>query len=378
MGRRAQVERLRRLIDSGGRTVLVTGDAGIGKTTIIEQALEDADRAVYSTVCDPLDPPIPNRPFLSLLPDPDDALIEALGSGDRDAASDMVMNATTTGILVIDDAQWIDQASAELAAHVSQSISGSSTSLIVSYDPAHSSPSLGSLVEAATGTERLEVPPLSVAEIAGMLPAGMDAQETLDATGGNALLVRETASVGTPTLDLRSIVLARFDTLTISTREIVEALAVSATGTAHPLLDRMHPGWKTNLAPAEEARLLSISPSVVRFEHELIRRVVLDEMTEMRRRFLHQRILEHLDESTDAAVMAAHAEGAGDVEAIAEAGTRAAHEASRARSHVEAVGQLRRILRYEHSLDETLRSRLRDDLEKEVALIESSSTPELG
>ena len=378
MGRRELVEHLRSLIDSGGRTVLVTGDAGIGKTTVIEQALEDVDRAVYSAVCDPLDPPIPNGPFLSLLPDPDDALIEALDSGDRDTASDMVMNAISTGILVIDDAQWIDQASAELAAHVSQRISGDSASLIVSTDPARLSTSLRSLVETATRAEGLEIPPLTLAEIAGMLPAGMDAQETRDATGGNALLVRETATVGTPTLDLRSIVLARFDGLTISTREIVEALAVSATGMAHPLLDRMHPGWRTNLAPAEEARLLSISPSVVRFGHELIRRVVLDEMTEMRRRFLHQRILEHLDEATDAAVIAAHAEGAGDVGAIAEAGKRAAHEAARARSHVEAVGQLRRILRYEHSLDETLGSRLRDDLEREVALMESSSTPELG
>lgn len=372
MERRAQIERLRSLIDVGGRTVFVTGEPGIGKTTVIEHALEGADQTVHSTVCDPLDPPIPNRPFLSMLPEPDDALIDALGSGDRETASHLVMSATAAGILVIDDAQWIDQASAELAGNVSQRMSGGSTSLIVSYDPAHLSTSLRSLVDAAGEAESLEIPPLTLAEIGGMLPAGMDPQETRAATGGNALLVRETASVGTPTLDLRSIVLARFDTLTLSTREITEALAVSATGMSHLLLDRMHPGWETNLAPAEEARLISISPSVVRFEHELIKRVVLDEMTEMRRRFLHQRILEHLDDSTDAAVIAAHAEGAGDVERIVSASQRAAHEARQTGSHVEAVGQLRRALRYEHSLDDTDRNRLQDDLEKELALVESS------
>lgn len=372
MERREQIERLGSLIHAGGRTILVTGDAGIGKTTVIQRALEGVDRAVYSTVCDPLDPPIPNGPFLSLSPDPGDGMIDALASGDRDAATGLVMDTIASGILVIDDAQWIDQASAELAAHLARRISGSSAILIVSFDPGHPSSSMRSVIDAAGEAERLDIPPLSIDEIAEMLPEGMDAQETRDATDGNALLVREAAAVGTPTLDLRSTVLARLDALTVSTRAIVEALAVSPTGMGHPLLDRMHPGWKTNLAPAEEARLLSISPSVVRFEHELIRRVVLDEMTEMRRRFLHQRILEHLDESAHAAVMAAHAEGAGDVGAIAEAGERAASEAAQTGSHIEAVGQLRRVLRHEHSLDESLRNRLRDDLEREVALLEGS------
>lgn len=370
MERGQQIERLGNLIDAGGRVVLITGEAGIGKTTVIEHALEGLDRTVLSTACDPLDPAVPNGPFLSLWPDPGDGVTDALTSGDRDTASNLVMDTLASGVMVIDDTQWIDQASAEVAAHLAGRISGGRASLIVSYDPDHLSSSLQSMIDAASEAERLEIPPLTLAEVAGMLPAGMDAQETLDATGGNPLRVREAAAVGTPTLDLRSIVLIRFDALTISTREIIEALAVSPTGMDHPLLDRMHPGWTGNLAPAEEARLISISPTVVRFEHELIRRVVLDEMTGMRKRFLHQRILDHLDGSSNAAVVAAHAEGAGDVEVIVDAGTRAAHEAAQAGSHVEAVGQLRRVLRYEHSLEEGLRNRLRDDLERAASLVE--------
>lgn len=369
MERREQIEHLGSRIDAGGGTIIVTGEPGIGKTTVVGRALEN--REVCSTVCDPLDPPIPNGPFLSLSPDlGDDGLIDALASGDRSTASSLVMDTIASGILVIDDAHWVDQASAELAAHLAGRIAGGPGSLIVSYDPGHPSSSLRSFIDAVSGAERLEIPPLTLDEIAGMLPAGMDAQETLDATHGNALLVREVAAVGTTTLDLRSMVLARHDILTVSTREIVEALAVSPTGMGHPLLDRMHPGWKTNLAPAEEARLLSISPTVVRFEHELIRRVVLDEMTEMRKRFLHQRILDRLDESADPAVVAAHAEGAGAVETITEAGLRAARVAQRAASHAEAVGQMRRVLRYEHSLDGDERERIGDDLQREVAAME--------
>lgn len=374
MERHEQIERLGRLIGSGGRTLFVTGEAGIGKTTVIERALESIDQTAYPTVCDPLDPPVPNGPFLSMSPDLDGRLMGALASGDRDTASDLVMGAIDSGVLVIDDADRIDQASAELTAHLADRISAGSASLIVSYDPGLPSASLQSVIESANEAETIEIPPLTLAEIAGILPAGMDAQETLDATNGNALLVREAAAVGTPNLDLRSMVLARLDVLTVSTREIVEALAVSPTGMGRPLLDRMHPGWKTNLAPAEEGRLVSVSPAVVRFEHELIRRVVLDELTEMRKRFLHQRILDRLDGSADAAVVAFHAEGAGDVEAIAEAGRRAAREAEQAGSHVEAVGQLRRVLRHEHSLDGELRDRLRDDLEREVALMDASDS----
>lgn len=360
MTRDELTDRLARSITDAPGLVVVTGPAGSGKTTLIEEALHHLDRDARVVGCDPLAPAVPYGPIR--------ALTGVLGvDALRDltvapaALAEAITGALGSAVLVIEDVQWIDEASATLIPHLADR-NARRGPMVLSIDPEDvTGPGV---VDSMAVDVRLDVPPLSLDELRPMVPAGVDPVALLEATDGLALFAAEMADEGSVALDHRSIVLERFDRLTLSTRDIVETVAVSPTGSTRSLLDRLHPGWEANLAPAGEAGLVAIGPGGARIGHELIRRVLVGELTGMRRRFLHQRILEHLEESTDPAVVAAHADGAGAIETLIEAGWRAAVDAERAGSRAEALAQVERLLGYEHSMEAARREQVREALDR--------------
>ena len=372
MERTELIQSLLHLVETGPPVVVVSGTSGSGRTTLVRAAIDRVGTAAVLASCDPLDPPVPGGPFQGLRIGDSD-LAGLVRDGDLDRAADIVAEAVGGGLLVVDDATWIDQASARLVVEVVERLEDAT--IVIVDDSDDHDPVLGAALASIGDHAQVAVTPLSIDQIAELLPDGMDPEQTRERTGGDALTVIEAAAAGTAELDLRSMVLARFDGLTLSTREIVEALAVSATGMDRALLERLHPGWQTNLAPAEESDLVSVGPDDVAFTHERRRRIVLAELTEMRKRFLHQRILEHLDASADPAVEAAHADGAGDVERTIDAARRAATAAARAGSHVEAAGQLERAMRQEHSMSATERRQVEDEMRRQRELADRHLRP---
>ena len=361
MERTELVERLSRAIADETGTIIVAGPSGSGKTTLISQAIERAGRDTRVVACDPLDPAVPYGPIKTLFAS---IATDALGDLSRSptAVADAIVGEQAWTVLVVEDVQWIDEASARLIPVLADRIAAAPGCMVLSIDTAEDPEVLD--IDSTAVALRLDVPPLDIDEVSQVIPAGLDPHGVLESTGGLALLVAEVAEEGSATFDHRSVVLGRLDRLTLSTRDIVETVAVSPTGSSRSLLDRLHPGWRTNLAPATEPGLVTMNSDPVRISHEMIRRVLVGDLTGMRRRFLHQRILEHLDESSDPAVVAAHADGAGAIETLIEAGWRAALEAERAGSHAEAVGQLERLLHHEYSLEPARRSEVRRALER--------------
>ncbi|WP_107771263.1 ATP-binding protein [Nocardioides sediminis] len=66
-GRRAELTAVRRHLEQGTGLLLVTGEAGIGKTTLAEAAADAARSLVVSTRCLPLSRQTPLMPFIDLL-----------------------------------------------------------------------------------------------------------------------------------------------------------------------------------------------------------------------------------------------------------------------------------------------------------------------
>src|SRR5690606_19008525 len=93
--------------------------------------------------------------------------------------------------------------------------------------------------------------------------------------------------------------------------------------------------------------LLSDGPEL-RFRHERARLAVADAIPAHRRTELHRRVLHALVElgETDDALLAHHAEGAGNAAAVLEHAPRAAEQAALMSAHREAAEQLRRALRW--------------------------------
>ena len=97
------------------------------------------------------------------------------------------------------------------------------------------------------------------------------------------------------------------------------------------------------------------------FRHELAREAILAAIAPLRRRLLHARVLAALREAPgerDLALLAHHAEAAGDREAVLEFAIAAAEQAAALHAHREAAAQYARALRFADALPPAERARL--------------------
>src|SRR5689334_21089133 len=99
-----------------GRIVLVTGEAGIGKSALINRfrQLGPADAAFLSGACDPLLTPRALGPLHDMARELSDPLPALLASGPREAVFsalvDQLARPSQPRVMVVEDAHWADEA----------------------------------------------------------------------------------------------------------------------------------------------------------------------------------------------------------------------------------------------------------------------------
>ena len=110
----------------------------------------------------------------------------------------------------------------------------------------------------------------------------------------------------------------------------------------------------------------------LRFRHELVRMAVAATIAPHRKTELHARLLAGLEEADDAdpAVLAHHAEGAGDKEAVRRHAPEAARRSSALGAHREAAAQFERALRFADPDDRPAVAGLQEDLAREYSLLD--------
>ncbi|MCF6735733.1 LuxR family transcriptional regulator [Blastococcus sp. KM273129] len=193
----------------------------------------------------------------------------------------------------------------------------------------------------------MELPPLSRAAVVAL--AGEDADRVLALTGGNPFFVTEliASREGPPPPSLAHAVLARVARLDERPRALLELVAMVPGRVRTALLDTVEPGWPEQAEQAERRQLLTSDPRHVRFCHELTRAAVRSSVPPVRRRLLHRRILQGLQEvGGEPADLVHHAEAAGVTEVVAEHALPAARQAGAMGAHREALAHLRRAVRF--------------------------------
>jgi tetratricopeptide (TPR) repeat protein len=110
----------------------------------------------------------------------------------------------------------------------------------------------------------------------------------------------------------------------------------------------------------------------LRFRHELVRMAVAEAITPHRKSELHARLLAVLEERGDAdpALLAHHAEGAGDREAVLRHAPEAARQSAALGAHREAAAQFERALRFAGESDRPTLATLHEGLAGEYSLLD--------
>jgi DNA-binding CsgD family transcriptional regulator len=341
LGRELELRQLTRCVtqlDGGGRAATVRGVAGIGKTALWQQVLDgarDAGVTVLATRCaeaemplalcglgDLLDP-VACDVLEQLAPAQRSALETALGLGLIDgAATDSVMLPRAVRgalgalcdpgpvIVAIDDAQWLDPATARLLAFAFRRLSERPLGVLVTLrDGDHARDSLG--LDACYGArhEAIVLGPLSAGALSALLRSRLEVHVSRpalkrihDASGGNPMYALELLRATARTDDLGSLMrialpssveelvsdrIGRLPARTIGFLEVVAALERPSVALLRAVVD----GADAAMEEAVGERVLVVDDGGrVRFTHPLVGSAVYARVGPARRRSLHARL----------------------------------------------------------------------------------------
>ncbi|WP_277605244.1 helix-turn-helix transcriptional regulator [Glycomyces sp. L485] len=382
-------------------TILISGDAGVGKSRLLHEFNTGAGDDVLTVTghcLDTADSALPYLPFAEavgalsrrrpdlvadhqglrpLIPGQSQGtegelgrlgLFEALHGALTDLASHQPV------VLTLEDLHWADRSSRDLLAFLTSRLSDQPLLILGTYraDAVHRShpmrPLIAELVR-LPAVERLHLAPFDAPHAAAFvreLNTGLDdatVARIAQASEGNAFLAEELAAAETHTItfELAEVLLSRLERLPEVAQQVVRLASVMGrvftyrrlNSAAWNLLDETGIKHERELDQALRAAishgiLVQKSDDAYAFRHSLLGEAVYTDLLPGERSRYHQRIAGTLGKDTGkgaAAELAHHAYESGDLATALAASVQAAHEADELSAPAESLLHFERALR---------------------------------
>jgi DNA-binding CsgD family transcriptional regulator/tetratricopeptide (TPR) repeat protein len=355
-----------------GRLVVVRGEAGIGKSTLVEAFASGRSGRVLRGMCDPVVPARPLAPIFDIAEQVGGVLMSALDDPDRHRIQSALLGLLRAEggprIVVLEDVQWADEATLDVLTVIGRR-SAQLRALVIAtvrddeVGPDHPlSVALGDIPTACMVSVTLE--PLSIAAVAELAAESeIDAITLHRVTGGNPFFVTEVLASGgaeVPTT-VRDAVWARSRRLSSAGLRVLRAASVLGPRCDAEVLCILGEAEPAAVDECVTAGMLRSQRSVIEFRHELSRLALLESLAPSERSRLHQRALSALREqapSTDVAELARHAVEAGDAAAVLDLAAKAGAQASALSGHRAAAAYYESAVAYAAHLSEPDRAAL--------------------
>jgi ATP/maltotriose-dependent transcriptional regulator MalT len=390
--RQQQLERLKQCLEQAragsGKVVLVAGEAGIGKSSLIERFVSEHRRDVRTLwgACDAFATPRALAPIheiaaqTSLLSGGAKREAESLDGLFRALLEDFAQPGRTS-VVVLEDLHWADEATLDCLRFIGRRIQRTCAVFVVTYRDDELSPrhpvrlALGDL----TGDHvvRMRLVPLSLSAVAELAKeSGREAARVYEITGGNPFFVREMLASPREHVPetVRDAVVARLERCDPSARELAELVSMSPARTEAWLVESVLGSRPTELNEAGARGLLEVHGEWVGFRHELARLAVHSTIPQERVRRMHDELLQALiKQGADHARLVHHATLAHNAALVLEYAPVAAKEAARVGAHREAAAHLRAVLLYGESLSKSARAQILEDHARECSLANATA-----
>lgn len=302
-----------RLRSGEGGVAVLSGEAGIGKSTLVDaflDALPDGLRVLRGWCDDlvtahPLGPireAVRGRPGgLAIGP----GLDAALAAGDVPEVLAGLTEALGHGrpaVLVVEDLHWADDATLDVLGYLARRHERLRLLLVGTLRPEDSSsPALRRFLgDLPTAALRIGLSPLSRDAVARLNVAGRwSTDELLRLSGGNPFFVTEAlagSSAQAVPHTVTDAVLARLQRTGDVCRRALEQLSVWSGELPHELAEAVLGDDLDGLAEAEQRGLITVGDDGVRFRHELARQATEHSLPALRRRSIDRRLVDVLAE----------------------------------------------------------------------------------
>ena len=364
VGRAEQRAQLRQalddVIDDGSRFVIIGGDAGSGKTTVVEAfvadlfgPLSDRKAQVIRGQCVPMgEEGLPYAPVVGVLRDlvhqqGREQILEWIGTGRHalgallpdlvtppresddtirlqlyEAVTMLLERASENGPLVVimEDIHWADESTRHVLRFLARALTDAPVMIVTTYRSdeltrRHPLRPLLAEVGRLPGTVRVDVPNLERAEVAELLtqlmerpPSNVIIDLVYRRSEGIPYFVEElTRSAVRGCIDmpdtLRDALNVRFLSLSDRTQQTLQLAAVAGTRVDHELLAAAADGsdgeLENQLREAIDAAVLTTDETGYCFRHALLREVIHDDLLPGQHARLHARFARLLEEHPD-------------------------------------------------------------------------------
>lgn len=380
----ALADLLQKARSGAGGVVLIGGEAGIGKTSLVTALRQRRDTMnLWWGACDALQTPHPLAPLHDIIRNNPVSFGARVDQLERMQLFGVVLSELQAAptLFVVEDAHWADEATLDLLRFLGRRLEQVPCLLVVTYRDDEVSAQhplrrlMGDLPRASL--TRMQVPRLTAQAVEAMAQGSLHSHEGLyEVTQGNPFFVSEMLRRGTETVPhgVEDLVLARFARLGPAAQELAQLAAIVPRHIQGWLLEAVIAPSVDTIEECLDTGLLVAHGEVFAYRHELARVAVEQSLSGPRAQRLHARVLAALEDVPASRAPLAwrvhHAARAGDAEAVLRLAPAAAGEAQRSGAHREAAAHFRTALAFAAAQPDAVRAALLEHLSYECYLTE--------
>ena len=343
------------IINAEGHCLLLSGEAGIGKTSLIRAFCQNIknDCKILEGSCDALFTPRPLAPLYDIAWQMQSDIMDRMkDKRDRTGlfASLLQELCAQQGpiILIFEDIHWADEATLDFIKFLARRISQLHCLFILTFrdNEIHSGHPLRNVIGQLSRDTftRLQLTALSKEAVETMsAEKGYSGESVYSISGGNPFYVTEilaSYSSGVPD-NIKDSILSVYNRQTEKTKEVWKLLSVMPTGFETKYLLQMDPACVEAVEISLESGILLHEHERISFKHELYRRTVEASLSPLLRVVLNKKILDlflkEFEENKEIERIIHHAKNANEYELVVRYALIAANTAACIGAHTEAA-----------------------------------------
>jgi DNA-binding CsgD family transcriptional regulator len=294
------------MTNGNGSFILISGEAGIGKTSLVAKFSEEIENEanIYWGACDALFTPRPLGPLYDIAPQVGNELLDLLDKQSSRTAIfskflENLQQKTLRNIIIIEDAHWADESTLDLIKFLGRRANRTRSLFIITYrndeiDVAHPLRLvLGDIP--SKDLIKLTLPPLTQKTV-NNLAAESGITNLYEITYGNPFLISELLSNKNEQIPstIKDSILTRISRLSAEARELTELVAVIPTRSEKWLIKEIMPAYLNALDECIGSGILKMGDASISFRHELSRMAAEELLSQAKKELLNEEVLKVL------------------------------------------------------------------------------------